>query len=323
MICVKIKGMTFGWCSRRGEYRKPYAEDSLFKLKQTGSEWIALSFYTYQDTFYSTNIYFDYGYTVTDKDIEYAVNMAHAMGFKVCLKPVVNCRDGVWRAKIGFPEGEGAENCMYWEKWFKSYNNFMNHYAELAQDTGCEMLCIGCEMLGTEKKIGNWRELIKRLRKVYTGPLVYNTNHGHESEVEWFNDLDFIGTSAYFPVGEKPSDCEKNMITNWEKVKKHLYIVHKKFNKPIIFMEIGCRSGRGFAMIPWECGHDEFPFDEDEQANFYSSALKVFWSEPWFGGFFWWDWNTRLYSIDDAKTNKSFCIYGKTAENVLKQWYTK
>ena len=33
----------------------------------------------------------------------------------------------------------------------ESYNAFMLYYAEMAEDTGCEMLCIGCEMLGTEK----------------------------------------------------------------------------------------------------------------------------------------------------------------------------
>lgn len=41
---VFLKGMTYGWGSKRGEYRTEYAEDSMRKLAETGSEWIALSF---------------------------------------------------------------------------------------------------------------------------------------------------------------------------------------------------------------------------------------------------------------------------------------
>ena len=44
-------------------------------------------------------------------------------------------------------------------------------------------------------------ESINKIRKVYHGKLVYNTNHGSEDKVEWFDALDYIGTSAYYRVG--------------------------------------------------------------------------------------------------------------------------
>ena len=49
----------------------------------------------------------------------------------------------------------------------------MIYYAELAEETGCEMLCIGCEMSGTERKETHWRALIAKIREVYHGKLVY------------------------------------------------------------------------------------------------------------------------------------------------------
>ncbi|MDF2835900.1 MAG: glycosyl hydrolase family 53 [Paenibacillus sp.] len=314
-----FKGMTYGWGAERGEYRQPYAVDSLRKLSETGSDWIALSFWTYQDHVYSTSIPFDYGYTMTDRDIEFAVKEAKALGLKVCLKPVVNSRDGIWRAHIGFPDDAAGE--PYWDAWFKSYANFICHYAELAEELGCEMLCIGCEMVKTESKEGHWRELIERVRGIYSGPIIYNANHGKEEGIDWFDAVDYIGTSAYYPVGKRPGDSVESMIEGWEEQKAKLSALSRKFGKPVVFMEIGCRSALGCATMPWDFLHKELPASEDEQANFYQSALQSFWEEPWFAGFFWWDWSTKLYAPEEAGTNKGFDIYGKKASDVLKQYY--
>lgn len=311
--------MTYGWNSKRGAYRTPEAVQSLMHLKETGSEWIALSFYTLQETYHSTEIPFDYGITMTDRDIEYAVKQAKELGLKVCLKPVVNCRDGLWRARIGFPD----EAHELWEKWFVSYTNFLIHYAELAEELECEMFCVGCEMVGTEARTQEWTKVIEKVREVYRGLITYNANHGKEEGIKWFDKVDIIGTSAYYPVAEKPGDSEENMIKNWEKVKEKLKVLHQKFNKPILFVEIGCRSAEGCATMPWDFEHSELPFNEEEQAAFYRSVMKAFWDEPWFAGFFWWDWSTKLYPLEEAKADRGFDIYGKKAEEVVKEWYGK
>lgn len=313
--------MTYGWGARRGEYRQPEAIESLRKLKETGSDWVALAFWTYQDSVFSTEITFDYGYTVTDRDIAFAVEQAKAMGLKVCLKPVVNSKDGIWRAHIGFPPEES--NRGYWEKWFASYTNFLVHYAELAEELDCEMFCVGCEMIKTESQTERWTHTIEKVREVYNGPLIYNANHGKEDNVEWFHLVDIIGTSAYYPVGKKPGASEESMIAEWEKIKPSIAALYEKFKKPILFMEIGCRSAHGCATMPWDFMHKDLPASEAEQANFYSSVLKVFWDEPWFSGFFWWDWSTKLYPAAEAASNVGFDIYGKKAEQVLRTWYSK
>lgn len=315
-----MKGMTWGWGAQRGDYRTAAAADSLLKLKATGSQWVALSFWTWQDNVHATDIVFDYGYTVTDRDIAHAVKQAKQLGLKVCLKPVVNSRDGIWRAHIGFPQEE-SEVAPYWERWFRSYTNFLLHYAELAEELECEMLCIGCEMVKTEAQDSRWRELIGRIRGVYGGPLIYNANHGKEEGVGWFDQVDLIGTSAYYPVADKPGATEQAMIERWLPVRGKLRRLHERFGKPIAFMEIGCRSALGCAAMPWDFKHTDLPYSEEEQANFYSSVIKVFWDEPWFAGFFWWDWSVKLYDAAEAARNRDFDIYGKKAEQVVKEWY--
>lgn len=315
-----IKGFTYGFDGKRGDYRTEEAAVSMERLAALGSDWAALAFVVKQDSFSSTVIRPDYRYTVTDKDVAAAADKLHALGLKVCMKPMVNCADGVWRANINFPEAEiGDKN--YWKEWFSSYTAFLCHYAEIAEETGCEMFCVGCEMLGTEHKEDYWRKAIGEVRKIYHGPITYNTNHGKEFGVKWWDAVDYIGTSAYYGVGKVPGDSLENMTAVWNEQKERLAELSRiNGGKQIIFMEIGCRSARGCAMMPYDFSHREFPYDEDEQANFYESCMLSMWDEPWFAGFFWWDWYTK---IPERTPEMGFSIVGKKAEQIIKEWYAK
>ena len=315
-----IKGFSYGYDGRRGAYRTPEAALSMERMAALGGNWAALAFAVTQDSFSSTVIRPDYRFTVTDGDIEAAVGKLHALGLKVCLKPMVNCADGVWRAQIRFPEAEWGDR-DYWRDWFSSYTAFLRHYAEIAEETGCEMFCVGCEMLGTEEKDMYWRRAIGEVRRVYHGPLVYNTNHGKEENVRWWDAVDYIGTSAYYRVGKEPGDTVENMKKAWDEIKPRLCALSEQNGgKKIIFMEIGCRSASGCAMMPYDFSHREFPYDEEEQANFYESCFCSLWEEPWFAGMFWWDWYTK---IPERRQETGFSIVGKKAEEVVKTWYAK
>ncbi len=308
--------------SKRGAYRTKKAIKSQDLLFDLGINWMCLAFHVNQKSFSSTEIYFDYRTTITEKDLVFAINRAHERGVKVCLKPVINCSDGMWRALINFPDMNMFEEDCYWNEWFDHYSAFLCHYAEIAQDTGCEMLCIGCEMSGTERKEKHWRDLIAKIRTIYQGPLVYNANHGREGDVAWFDAVDYIGTSAYYKVAKKPNVTKEDMILSWRKVSEKMQQLSKKFNKEVIFMEIGCRSAKGCAMMPWDFTHKELPWSEEEQSDFYDSCLSVCHDEPWFAGAFWWDWSVEIYeTTEEAKMDKGFNIHLKKAEQVLKEWY--
>lgn len=327
---MEFKGFTYGYDGFKGAYRSKEGIKSQEALYETGVNWVCLAVVCNQENAVSTEIKFDFAQTPTDRDIIAMVNKAHDNNVKVCLKPMVNCLDGTWRARIEFPTlGEGEED-IYWNKWFKSYSDFMLYYAELGEELGCEMLCIGCEMCGTEGKETLWRKLIADIRKVYSGKLIYNTNHGHEDGIKWFDAVDYLGTSAYFPVAEFRTEEKsyeelfKEMKGNWEQVSKDMEAFSKKWGKKVVFIEIGCRSARGCASMPWDFIHQDLPIDEDEQAAFYDSCLAAYGDKDWFGGMFWWDWSTYIYDTEDeAKKQNGFNIHLKKAEKVLKDWYAK
>ena len=316
----KILGFNYGYMANRGELRSKKARDSQEKLFNLGVNWVCLAVANYQQTYNSTLIYADHFRTPTDTDIAAFVEDAHKRGVKVCLKPMVNSEDGVWRANISFPDLGNGDMDSYWLSWFISYKNFLLHYAELAQELGCEMFCIGCEMIGTEHRKYDWLYLIQEIRRVYSGKIIYNANHDREDAEDWFSELDYIGTSAYYSIGKEGLSKEK-AIEEWNRVKERLNTIAAKRNKKYIFMEIGCRSAKNNSIEPWDYSSKYSEPSEEEQAIFYESCLETFLNEPNFAGVFWWDWSTILYDLDYAKFDTGYNIYGKKAEKIVKKYY--
>lgn len=322
---MEFKGFTYGYDGNHGEWRSEEGIRSQELLYKTGVNWVCLCVVLNQSDAVSTDISFDFKQSNTDRDVMAAIKRAHDHGVKVCLKPMVNCLDATWRARIDFPDldpDEGEED-IYWNKWFDAYSGFMKYYAELGQECGAEMLCVGCEMCGTERKEKHWRKLLTEIRDLYKGKLIYNTNHGHEGDVKWFDMVDYVGTSAYFPVG-KDGAVKDKMMANWENVSKELEVISKQWNKKIVFIEIGCRSADTCSSMPWDFSHKDLPVNQDEQALFYDTCLETFSGKDWFGGMFWWDWSTFIYDDEEtASKDVGFNIHLKKAEKVLKDWYAK
>lgn len=311
----KMRGMTYGFCAWPGVLQGKEAKKSLLKLVETGTDWIALAFQVYMDDAFSTNIYYDFERSTTDEDLICIINEAHKNGLKVCLKPIVDCKDGTWRAEINLTENE-------WHIWFKSFIAMNTHYAKIAERTECEMYCIGCEMISSESYCDLWNKVIITVKELYSGLLIYNANHGSETLYEWINELDYYGVSAYIPLSNRENDSLQAMVDSWNSYKIILKDIYKKFNKPIVFIEVGCRNEWGCSCHPWDYNVESgIETCDEEQAKFYESCFETFWKEPWFAGCFWWSWDAELYKKEDAKYDKSFNIYGKLAEDVVKRWY--
>jgi hypothetical protein len=136
--------------------------------------------------------------------------------------------------------------------------------------------------------------------------------------------VDYIGTSAYYPVAGKGGASTETMAKAWEKVCRRMETLAAKHGKPLLFAEIGCRSAKGCATMPWDFTHTHYPRSEEEQARFYDSCLRVFADKDWFAGTFWWDWSTKIYREKEvAEKDCGFNIHMKKAEEVVKEWYKR
>ncbi|GLV13413.1 hypothetical protein Heshes_10970 [Alicyclobacillus hesperidum] len=304
-----IRGITWGWVGIRGTWMTDEAKRSLIKLKETGANWVTLAFQALQDTPQSVEVNYWDEPVVTDEEVSFAIEYAHHLGLKVCLKPVVNCRNGTWRAHISFFDHD-VPGEPTWSEWFQSYGTFIIHYAELAERLGCEMFCVGCEMVQADKRELEWRTLIGQVREVYHGTLTYNCDKYQEEYVRWWDAVDMVSSSGYYPVSSFP-----------ERVKE-LRTFAQQVNKPFFFMEVGCMNVEGAAERPNDWSH-KGALSMQEQVMFYERLFSLLDNEPWFYGYMLWDWPATLYADDEAAYNRNYWFYHKPAEHVIRRYYAR
>jgi cellobiose epimerase len=303
-----IAGMTWGWTGLRGEWGNPSSEASMETMKQRmGINWTAIAFAAIQEHPQSTHIPYWESPTVTDVEVVWAIRKAKELGLQVCLKPVVNCGNGTWRAHINFFDVDVPCEPK-WSEWFDSYTRFILHYAKIAEQTGCEMLCIGCEMVQTDRREQEWRELIRKVREVYSGLVTYNCDKYQEDQVRWWDAVDVISSSGYYP------------IDSWEEQLNRIEQVVRKHQKPFFFMEAGCPSREGSEYLPNDWGLKGAP-SESIQKAYYEAMFEHCDQRDWVRGFMLWDWPAQLYEAGAASQNDDYCMYGKQSEAVIRQYF--
>ena len=308
-LTAPMCGMTWGWVGVRGTWATPAADRSMALMREHAVTWTALAYSALQDTPFSTEIRFAQAPTVTDDEIVRAMREAKRLGMKVCLKPVVNCADGTWRAHIGFFD-QDVPGEPTWTQWFASYRAFLLHAARLAEAENADMLCIGCEMVRADGQEAHWRALIADIREVYSGPLTYNCDKYQEDRLTWWDAVDVISSSGYYPIDSWPAQLDR------------IERVVSAHGKPFVFMEAGCPSREGSAQAPNDWTLAGAP-SGDEQARYYRAMFDACAQRPWVAGFMLWDWPADLYDEADAARNDDYCPYGKPAGDLLRQRYTE
>lgn len=303
-----IGGVTWGFMGIRGTWNNEEAERSMELMSSTtGANWTAIAFSALQATPQSTAIPYWDEPTVTDEEIKWAIIKAKSLNLKVCLKPIVNCADGTWRAHINFFDKDVPCEPK-WSEWFSSYSTFILHYAAIAEEMGCEMFCIGCELVQADRREQEWRTLIAKVRNIYSGILTYNCDKYQEDNVTWWDALDVISSSGYYPEHD------------WEEQLDRIEKVVLAHGKPFFFMEAGCPSRTGSAAIPNDWNLTGEP-SQEEQSRFYRTMFTHSNSRKWVQGFMLWDWPARLYPIEQGPQNDDYCMYGKEAADVIKEFY--
>ncbi len=301
-----ICGMTWGWVGTRGTWATPAAAESMRRMAEHDVTWTALAYAAEQATPFSTEIPLD-GVQVSDDEIVGAIREAHALGLQVCLKPVVNVADGTWRAHIGFFDWD-VPGEPSWTQWFASYRAFILHAARIAEAEGCAMLCVGCEMVRADGQEAHWRALIASVREVYSGLVTYNCDKYQENRVTWWDAVDVISSSGYYPSGAWPTQLAR------------IESVVAAHDKPFFFMEAGCPSREGSAALPNDWSLPGAASGE-EQVRYYEEMFREVRARPWVRGLMLWDWPARLYPEQDAAANDDYCPFGKTAGRFMAAQY--
>ena len=313
----KQRGMTvFGW--------REVNDSAIDNLVAHHVEWLALVPYIYQEDPQTKEVYQREQYdTFSARDsifIRY-INHLHKRDIKVHLKPHLWMRDG-WRSEIEMPD----QNT--WESWFDSYENYVLHYARLAQETNTELFCIGTELhTAVVNRPERWRSLITKVRQIYDGPLTYAANWYEEYEdVKFWDQLDFIGVQAYFPLSDKPNPDLNTIKQGWIPHLEKLEQISQQYAKPILFTEVGYKSEASSTVKPWEWEHalsrlTRKKSDETQHLAF-QAIFDDIWDKPWFAGMYIWQWDVRSKPENAAK-DLDFSPRFKAAAHTISKGYSQ
>ncbi len=252
----------------------------------------------------------------TDKGLAVTTKLARDRGIRTLLKPHIWITGGGWRGEIRMADE------TQWNEWFAAYRRFILHYARFAEEHGVAVLCIGTELRSTVNgHEDQWRRIVKEVRAVYDGKLTYAANwYAEFEEIAFWDELDYIGIQAYFPLSEKPDPTLEDLMKGWRGPLRQIDAVRKKFDKPVLFTEVGYRSIAGASSKPWEWPRrgEEVDVDLDLQARCYEAFFQTFWERPWVAGVYWWKW---FPARPRADAGTGFTPQNKPAAAVMSRWY--
>lgn len=258
----------------------------------------------------------------TDEGLAETARHARALGIRTLLKPHLWVR-GAWVGDLKMT-GEAE-----WKAWFRSYEAFILHYAELARRERFAALAVGTELRHAARREADWRRLIRSVRAVYPGKLTYCANWGEEEDVAFWDALDFVGVQAYYPLTDAPRPALAEIRSGWSPVTARLAALARRTGKPIVFTEVGYKSVSGSVAAPWKWELDG-DVDLALQRDAYRAMFESVWGQPWFGGAFLWKWHpdpaARAASWHDPRPDRllrDFTPQGKPALEVVREYYRR
>ena len=298
-------------------YGSNLSRNSMEQLHQIGSNAVAIVPYSWmRDPKVPANFRFSSrAGAENDEGILHAICEAQQRDFYTVLKPHVWISNS-WPGEVEMKSEED------WDKFFESYYRWISHYALMAEMQQVDMLSIGVEFSkATLEKEDRWAELIRKLRGIYSGNLIYAANWGEEFEnISLWKHLDYIGLNCYYPLANKEIASQEVLVQGFKDILNKVQRVKSRFNKPVIFTEIGFRS----IQSPWLQPHAEAgikEFSERDQAIAYEAVFKALHEHPSIQGILWWKWPTN--HMEQLDGDRRFVPSGKKAEKIVEEWFGK
>ena len=287
-------------------------------IKKTGYNSVQINTFCYMREIRIPAVYYGFDPTLDNKHLEKEIEELHNKGFTVMLKPHLwigglEFNPDNWRNKIDYSNpGDRAS-------WFHNYGNYIKNQAKLAEKNSVKYFVIGTELVKMAKYDKEWRKIIKDVRKVYSGKLTYAAEGSNVFKILFWDDLDYIGLDVYFQLSKDDNPDMKDLVEGWKKHEVKLRDLSEKFNKKIIFTEIGYKSVKGTTVKPWEWNSGQ-EISQQQQAQAFEAMFRTFSAKPYIEGIYIWKYFTDNDNYEKGNIKGGFTPYGKIAEGVISNW---
>ena len=318
-----IRGITVGPIESSQQpgrgYGTHYTEALLDELVRLGANTISVTPFGRIWSLQSTHITMDFEapYEENRLAVQRMVAQAHARGLRVLLIPHLWVETEGWRGEIdpGSPEG--------WRAYRAAYRQFVLAWAKDAARLGIDAFSIGVECVSWSGRFGRyWTRLIAEIREIFPGPLTYSANWDEVEHVLFWDQLDWIGVNAFYPLAHTKGASYPDYATGAERAVASLGEQAETLGMPVVMLEIGYTSRADAAVEPWLWPDHmkDVAVDEWEQARALSALIGAAVTKPWLLGVLVW----RYYAnLDDVSQEAiwGFSPHGKLAEVLLAAAY--
>jgi hypothetical protein len=255
----------------------------------------------------------------TDAGLRDTTSLARERGIRTFLKP------RVWLGDEGSPPDIYMATDAAWDAWFAGYTAWILHYARLAEELEIPLLSVGNELHKTViARPGHWARLIGEVREVYGGALTYAAGwDGEFEEVPFWEQLDYVGIEAYFPLSSEPTPDLDELLAGWAPHVAAIDALRARVDRPVLFTAAGYRSWEHAAARPWEspARDDEDGFDAVLQQRLYEALFRTFWAADGFAGVFWVDWHPG-HEAAGGQGDIGYSPQNKLAAQTMAAWYS-
>ncbi|HET7630347.1 MAG TPA: hypothetical protein VFK03_03150, partial [Candidatus Saccharimonadales bacterium] len=110
--------------------------------------------------------------------------------------------------------------------------------------------------------------------------------------INFWDHLDFIGISAYWPVANSDNYSMDELISRWSQIDNNeIKPLHDQWGKQIVFTEVGYRSAYQSLSNPpiWQTGSSP---NMQQQSDGYMALFQYWSGKSYFGGISFWNWSS-------------------------------
>jgi Ca2+-binding RTX toxin-like protein len=328
-----------------GNWGTGTADVAFDQIRDTGASSVAIIPSFYMENRFSNTMGLVAPRSETIEHTRAAMLDVTSRGMNVMLKPHVESLDYTWRAEIQ------PTNIPL---WFQNYKAMMLQYADLAQQTGAPILCIGTEMKslsgpgiiptsqggnGTMTFRDRWVDLIDSIRARYTGKITYASTYDEVTKVSFWDRVDYIGVDAYLPLTTSNTPTVDQMIRAWVEPHTNSWIrdtlyqgksaiayyksLAEQYGKKVLFTEVGYRSMDGANKDPgvWADGGT---VDHQEQVDAYEALYHVMknYNGQWLDGACLWSHHPFENPEAHGVQPTDYTPQNKPANNVITAGYS-
>lgn len=174
-----------------------------------------------------------YGETPSDQEVLEAVSFYKSQGYKVMIYPfLLGYRsDKPWRGRLTLPSVPEVNSFM---TKTSGYNAFIKHYIDLLQNENIDGFLVGSEMEGLTfsaapyyPAVDHFINLIQYAKSSFPSSVKVSyaanwSEYHHDPATGIYhldplwNEADFVGIDAYFPLTEKHSTDYEEIYDGWE-----------------------------------------------------------------------------------------------------------